>query len=82
MYNKLGQEEKCVIVRFAWFSTKCKEKGGFLMPKGKSLRKYSFEEKTEVIIDGEKNGLSNHELLRKYSIPLATVRGWNLVLDR
>ena len=29
-----------------------------------------------MIIDGEKNGLSNHELSRKYSIPLATVREW------
>ena len=46
------------------------------MSKGKSLRKYSFEEKEEVIIDGEKNELSNHELSRKYSMPLATVRGW------
>ena len=41
-----------------------------------SKRKYSVEEKLEMCVDKQNNGLTNAELSLKYSIPKTTIRDW------
>lgn len=42
------------------------------MPK----RKYTIEEKLQICIDKQQNGLSNAQLALKYSIPKTNIRDW------
>lgn len=41
-----------------------------------SKRKYSVEEKLEICVDKQNNGLTNAELSLKYSISKTTIRDW------
>lgn len=48
------------------------------MPK----RKYTVEEKLQVCIDKQQNGLSNSQLALKYSIPKTNIRDWTKAYER
>ncbi len=48
------------------------------MPK----RKYTIEEKLQICIDKQQNGLSNSQLALKYSIPKTNIRDWTSAYEK